>query len=138
MAAKDLIHDAVKNTLVKDGWTITHDPYPIRYKGLTVSADLGAERTIAAERAGEKIVVEIKSFITPSLIQDFEEALGQYNLYFALLQKTQSEHVLYLALSEGAYRRIIKREALQAVIEMFQIKLLVVNTIEEEIVIWTS
>lgn len=136
MAAKDLIHDAVRNALVKDGWVITHDPYPIRYKGLTVSADLGAERTIAAEREGHKIVVEIKSFITPSLIQDFEEALGQYNLYFALLQKIHSERILYLALSEGTYSRIAKREALQIVIELFQVKLLVVNTTKEEVIQW--
>lgn len=24
MPAKDIIHDAVKNALIKDGWTITH------------------------------------------------------------------------------------------------------------------
>jgi hypothetical protein len=29
MAAKDVIHDPVKMALIKDGWTITHDPYPI-------------------------------------------------------------------------------------------------------------
>jgi hypothetical protein len=27
MPAKDRIHHAVKNALIKDGWTITHDPY---------------------------------------------------------------------------------------------------------------
>ncbi len=25
--ARDLIHDVVREALVKDGWTITHDPY---------------------------------------------------------------------------------------------------------------
>ncbi len=29
MPAKDIYHDAVKNALIKDGWTITADPYPI-------------------------------------------------------------------------------------------------------------
>ena len=29
MSAKDAIHDAVMNALVKDGWTITDDPYTI-------------------------------------------------------------------------------------------------------------
>nr|WP_286392563.1 element excision factor XisH family protein [Pseudanabaena mucicola] len=28
MSARDLFHDIVKNALQKDGWTITHDPYP--------------------------------------------------------------------------------------------------------------
>lgn len=27
MATADIIHDAVKNALIKDGWAITHDPY---------------------------------------------------------------------------------------------------------------
>lgn len=60
MAAADIIHDAVKNALIKDGWTITHDPYVIKYEEVTLYADLGAERAIAAELAGTKIVVEIK------------------------------------------------------------------------------
>ena len=62
MPAKDAIHDAVKAALIKDGWTITADPYVIDYAGLTLYADLAAERPIAAERAGQKIVVEAKSF----------------------------------------------------------------------------
>jgi hypothetical protein len=77
---KDLIHDAVKNALIKDDWTITHDPYPIQYEEVKLSADLGAERTLAAERGNEKIVIEIKSFVSRSPIQDLKLALGQYNL----------------------------------------------------------
>ncbi len=50
--AKDIIHDAVKNALIKDGWTITHDPFTIAYEEVSLSADLAAERPIAAERAG--------------------------------------------------------------------------------------
>ncbi len=41
--AKYIIHDAVKNALIKDGWKITHEPYTIRYEEVTVYADLGAE-----------------------------------------------------------------------------------------------
>ncbi len=29
--AKDLFHDTVKRALQKEGWRITHDPYPLRY-----------------------------------------------------------------------------------------------------------
>jgi hypothetical protein len=63
---RDIIHEAVKNALVKDGWTITADPYTIEYEDVTLFADLGAERPLAAERAGRKIVVEVKSFLSPS------------------------------------------------------------------------
>ena len=31
MPAKDLYHEAVKNALIKDGWTITADLYPIEF-----------------------------------------------------------------------------------------------------------
>ena len=55
MPAKDFIHNTVKNALIKDGWTITNDPYTIRYEDDSVYADLGAERPFAAERAGQKI-----------------------------------------------------------------------------------
>jgi hypothetical protein len=31
MAARDVFHEAVKNALVKDGWTITHDPRALSF-----------------------------------------------------------------------------------------------------------
>jgi hypothetical protein len=44
-------------------------------------ADLAAEKPIAAERQGQKIVVEVKSFLSQSPMRDFEMALGQYIVY---------------------------------------------------------
>lgn len=87
MAQLDKIHDAVKNALVKDGWTITADPFEIRFKDIRVYADLAAERPFMAERNGEKIVVEAKSFIGRSSVSEFEKALGQYNLYLSFWKK---------------------------------------------------
>ena len=66
MPKLDIIHNPVKNALVKDGWMITDDPYVIQYRRTTLYADLGAEGTIAAERAGQKLVVEVKSFVGAS------------------------------------------------------------------------
>ena len=28
--AKDLYHNVVKNALINEGWTVTHDPYPLK------------------------------------------------------------------------------------------------------------
>ena len=61
----------------------TADPYIIEYEDVTLFADLGAERPLAAERAGRKIVVEVKSFLSPSPIHDLKSALGQYELIVA-------------------------------------------------------
>ena len=63
MPAKDLYHDAIKNALIKDGWVITADPYLIRYKDVDLFADLAAEKPIAAERQGKKIVVEVSCWL---------------------------------------------------------------------------
>ncbi|HAX76056.1 MAG TPA: fatty-acid synthase [Cyanobacteria bacterium UBA11372] len=34
MPAKDLYHDTVRTALIKDGWTITDDPFKLRVGGL--------------------------------------------------------------------------------------------------------
>lgn len=57
MPTRDVIHDTVKNALIKDGWTITADPYVIEYEDLSLFVDLAAERTLAAEKDGRKIAL---------------------------------------------------------------------------------
>lgn len=61
--AKDRFHDAVRSALEKEGWIITADPYQMSVGDVDFEIDLAAEM-LAAERAGEKIAVEIKSFIS--------------------------------------------------------------------------
>ena len=66
MPAKDFYHNAVKTALQKDGWRITADPLLLRAGLMTLYVDLGAERLFTAEKDGEKIAVEIKSFLQAS------------------------------------------------------------------------
>lgn len=54
MPQRDLYHDTVKRALLKDGWTITDDPFIIEFKGVRLFADLGAEKPFAAEKASTK------------------------------------------------------------------------------------
>lgn len=136
MSAKDLIHQIVKTALQKDGWTITHDPFRIVYEGESVYADLAAERPIAAERAGQKIVVEVKSFVGYSVIQDFKEALGQYILYHTILVETEPEYRLYLAVSDVAYTYDLQRKMIQLALEQVHVPLIVVDIEAQEIVQW--
>ena len=70
MPQYDLYHDTVKNGLVKDGWVITDDPFLVAYKGVSLYADLGAEKLLAAAKSEHKIVVEIKVFNSPSLMTE--------------------------------------------------------------------
>jgi hypothetical protein len=76
--ADDAIKPAVVAALVKDGWTITHDPYLIRFGGDRLLVDLAAARPVlAAERGEERIAVEVKSFLSGSPLHEFQQALGQ-------------------------------------------------------------
>jgi len=59
--AKDLFHQAVKRALIKDGWTVTHDPLIIRIDRIKLEIDLAAEKVLAAEKDGQKVAVEVKS-----------------------------------------------------------------------------
>lgn len=110
MAAKDKFHHAVKNGLQKEGWTITADPLDLLYGELSLLIDLAAERLIAADRGSEKIAVEVKSFLNPSAITDFHQALGQFLGYRLALRKLEPDRQLYLAVPEDAYRRFFRLE----------------------------
>ena len=138
MAAKDVIHDAVKNALIKDGWTITHDPLRLKYKAVNLSVDLAAERTLAAERDGEKIAVEIKSFLNASTINDLKLALGQFMLYATYLRILKPEYTLWLAISETAYGEIFSIEGIEIAFEQNKMPLIIVRTETEEVVKWIN
>ncbi len=138
MATADIIHDAVKNALIKDGWAITHDPYVIKYEEVTLFADLGAERAIAAELADVKIIVEIKSFVGRSPIQDIKIALGQYDLYQGFLEVLAPERKLYLAINKKVYDTLFEQKAIQLIVQRYKLPLLIVDIEKEEIVKWTK
>jgi hypothetical protein len=78
MPARDIYHNTVKQALIKEGWEITHDPLRLQWGTKDMYVDLAAEQLVAAERRGQKIAVEIKSFIGPSEIEDLRNALGQF------------------------------------------------------------
>ena len=97
MPAKDTYHDAVRSALVKDGWTITHDPFYVPLDERKIYIDLGAEQFLAAERSNRRIAVEIKSFMGESLLDDWEKALGQFVLYREVLSRADPDRELFLA-----------------------------------------
>ena len=133
MPAKDIYHDAVKNALIKDGWTIIADPYFLQYEDAELSADLFVEKALLAEQEGRKIVVEIKSFISPSPMRDFENALGQYILYRDILQLASKNYKIYLAIRDTVFDTFFQRKSIQAVVKLQEIEFIVFNNEMEEI-----
>lgn len=101
MPALDAYHYAVRNALVKEGWTITADPLTVSVGRDRVFIDLAAERVLAAEKGTRKIAVEIKTFAGASKIADLEGALGQYVLYRMALRRVEPDRELYLAVPQS-------------------------------------
>jgi hypothetical protein len=134
--ARDIYHNTVKTALEKDGWTITHDPFPLQIGKKRLSADLGAERLISAEKGIQKIVVEVKSFVGQSDVKDLEQALGQYILYRQILNETKIERDLYLAVSRLTFNSIFTIQLGQMLLTNQIIKLIVFDDESEVIVQW--
>jgi hypothetical protein len=101
--AKDIYHALVRMILEQEGWLITHDPLRLKHRGLKLESDWGAEQVLAAERDGQKIAVEIKSFINPSVLYDFHLALGQFRTYKRVLAKQEPARQLYLGVEVNVY-----------------------------------
>ena len=136
MPAKDRFHEVVKHALINEGWTITHDPLYLRAGGVTFHVDLGAERMLAAEKNGEKIAIEIKTFAGSSIITDFHEALGQFRNYQMVLAEQEPERLLYLAVPLNTYDEFFQLPFGQAAIRYNQLKLLVYDVEREVIARW--
>ena len=118
LPAKDVFHEVVKKALQKDGWQITHDPLSFRVGGVNMSIDLAAEKLIAAEREGEKIAVEIKSFLEKSsAISEFDTALGQFINYRAALRRREPERILYLAVPVTTYNTFFQLDFPQEMVQ---------------------
>ncbi|HEY9599615.1 MAG TPA: XisH family protein [Cyanophyceae cyanobacterium] len=137
MSAKDIFHEAVKQALQKEQWIITDDPLRFKYGNVNFQVDLGAERLLAAQRADEKIAVEIKSFLHPSAITDFYSALGQFLSYRLALEATEPDRILYLAIPLDAYQTFFQFEFTQTAIRRYQVLLIVYDPVNEVIVQWT-
>ncbi len=137
MAQLDKIHDAVKNALIKDGWTITAENYQIRFKELKFYGDIEAEK-IFAVKGTKKILVEVKSFIGVSVISEFQKALGQFRIYQDILSELKPEIKVFLAFSEAVYNKFFVGEGIKFIIEKEQLAFFVVDLKNEVILQWKT
>ncbi len=135
MSRRDTYHYVVKDALIREGWTITHDPYTFDTDP-QISTDLGAERLIAAEKGYQRIVVEVKSFLQESQVVELEKALGQYGLYRRFLAQEDPDSELYLAVPVHAFEDIFRRQVGREAVEEFHLQLLVYSLSEKESLLW--
>lgn len=136
MPARDIFHNAARNALIKDGWTITADPLHLRYADTDLYVDLAAEQILAAEKDARRIAVEVKSFGGASDMADLHQAVGQFVVYREVLAASDPERRLYLAIPE-AVRAQVFEEGVGALVFRREIQYLVsFDPDAEEVVRW--
>jgi XisH protein len=136
MSAKDKYHEEVKRALLKEKWTVTADPLNFSYGGAYFQVDLAAERLLAAERDGEKIAVEVKSFLKSSTVTDFYGAVGQYLCYKLALRQVEPNRMLFLAVPLKVYRSFFQTQFAKLAVVEFQMSLVVYDPSNEVITQW--
>ena len=137
MPRRDFYHEAFKEALEKDGWTITHDPLALLSKkegGL--QTDVGAEKVVTAEKDLKKIAVEIKSFVTPSALHEFIKSTGQYRAYRLAMDIKNSDRFLFIAIPTFAWKIIANKEIVQALIDDLSMKIVLYDPVEKIISEW--
>jgi hypothetical protein len=139
MPAKDIFHESVKVALQKDGWTILREDWYIEVDsmGLAVYIDLAAQKFIEAEKDGQRIAVEIKSFVNDSNMTAFQKALGQFLVYVKAVKTQLLEWTVYLAIPVDIYNVFFLRfKFIREMIEEYDLKLIVFNPDTKEVVLW--
>ena len=98
--------------------------------------DLAADRILAAEKDGDRIAVEVKSFVSPSVISEFHTALGQFVNYRIALRQQEPDRVLYLAVPADTYEAFFVLPFVQNVTASEQIKVVIYDAEREVILEW--
>ena len=146
MPQRDVIHQIVKQALIRDGWEITDDPFVISFGERFLFIDLGATAIspdehiesgwIGAQRGEQRIAIEIKEFRGKSVISDLEQAIGQYMLYRLLLNRIEPERSLYLEITEAMFDDSFREPIGDVVIHDLPLQLLVVDREKQEVRQW--
>ena len=134
--AKDRFHYIVRKALEKEGWSITADPYDISIDGVDFEIDLAADRMLAAERDGQQIAVEVKSFISASNVSEFHTALGQFLNYRDALDQIDPGRRLYLAVRRPVYETFFQRKFIVSSIQRYRIRLVIYDVEKEVLTQW--
>ena len=138
--AKDIYHNLVKQALINERWTITHDPYylSVGIGRKKVASDLGAEKFFTAEKGLVRILVEVKSFITSSNINELHHSAGQYDFYTLLLEDQDPNRIPYLAMPQDAYEDLIREPIIQTYLARHNVKLIIFDIENPIIYEWKS
>jgi predicted metalloprotease with PDZ domain len=136
MSALDACEPQIIHALEKDGWQIVEKPHQIKVDRRIVFADFSARHT---NEDGDHyiIVMEVKCFANPKTdLTELYTAIGQYQLYRTALLKNDENYPLYLAIPHNAYERFVDNPTLLATFQVTEVKLVVVDIVQEVVVQW--
>lgn len=119
--------------MIEDGWVITDDPLVIKFGGVDLDIDLGAEQLIGAEKEEQKIAVEIKSFLGPSPVTDFHAALGWFLNYRYALEIEGPERLLFLAIPADVHEDFFQLPFTRGAVARNRVPLRVFDPLEERV-----
>ena len=135
MPPKDLYHDVVTRALQKLGWHITHEPFVLPWMRGELQVDIGAEQPDLPSRT--VIAIEVKNFTGANDVAELQRAIGQYLLYYTLLEEVDPERKLYLAIPFWAYDSFFLRNpASDRLIANSKLRLVIFDVSREEVVEW--
>ena len=91
---------------------------------------------LAAEKENQKILVEVKSFISESIPNEFHTALGQYLDYETGLEEYDPQRELFLAVSKIAFTKIKEIPILMTVLSKYKVNIIVFDPFEKTVQQW--
>lgn len=137
MPALDVCHEQVVRALQKDGWQIQNSPIRLQAKSRTAFIDIEAIRTLNGHQQ-HLLLVEVKCFPDPdSTTRDLYTGMGQYLIYYAIVEERGDNIPLYLAIPEPIYQTVFDDLVLRT-LHKHGIKLLIVDLEKERIVQWNE
>lgn len=139
MPKKDIFHETVKTALQKEGWRISHDPLFVPTEGgVNFFIDLGLQGMIGAQKDGEHIAVEVKSFDENSPVYSFYEVLGQFLIYEMALLEQLNPWELYIAMSDLGFKKLDEAPIFSKAIRRFGLKFVIFDPISQSVVEWKN
>ena len=98
--------------------------------------DLGAEHLLSADKADQKIALEVQSFTGASDIDDLEKAVGQFIVYHDILEEGEPDRRLNLAIPKRVIDDLFQEPIGQLLLKRERVRLLVFDPDSEVIVEW--
>ena len=137
MPRRDIFHEKFKTALLKEGWNVTNDPLFVPTEGgVNFFIDLGAEKIIGAEKEGEVIAIEIKSFDENSISYSFYEILGQFLVYEIALIEQLKPWTLYIAMSKLGFKKLDEMPVFRKAIAKYKLKFIIFDPVNQLIIEW--